>query len=558
MTVVRIARPALAFALAAFAAFAACADRGSDAATGGTLVIATVAWHPGPPPVVVDIQDRMVADLLYDRLAEIGQNLNTIGDGGFEARLARKWTWSTDSLSVAFDIDPRARWHDGAPVRATDVRFTLAVLKDPKTGSSVTPLLSNVDSVSIRDSLTAVVWFHRRTPQQFYDFVYQVHIIPEHIWKDVPRDKLATSDQARTPIGSSRFRFMRFEPAVRLELVADTTNYRGRAKLDRVVLSFITDAGAAITQLLTGQADMFENLPPPVIPKVDSSTTVRAVPYRNLQFAYFGFNNRDPKRLSAPHPILGDRRVRRALSMALDRHAMLSNFFGARGIIGVGPLPTTLLPDSALALPTFDRAAAEALLDSAGWPKSPDGIRRRGGKPLAFAILVPASSAGRMRYAVLIQEQLKAVGVNASIESMDFAAFNDRQKARQFDAAMMATGYDPTPSSVQQGWSTAGISQGGQNFVSYSNPLFDRLMDSASASFNEARGRAIYRRAYQALVDDAPAVWLYDLLPVAGLHKRVQPVGMRADEWWANLADWWITPSERIDRDRIGLRPAAP
>jgi peptide/nickel transport system substrate-binding protein len=554
MTVVRIARSAL------FLALAACADSGSTGATGGTIVLtAPGSWTPSPPPLIIDLIGRTVGDLVYDRLAEIGPRLNVIGDTEFEPRLARRWTWAPDSLSIAFEIDPRARWHDGKPVRAVDVQFTFGLVKDPRTGSSITAVIDNIDSVTTRDSLTAVVWYHRRTPQQFYDFVYQVHIMPEHVWKDVPRDKLATAEQGKSPIGTGRFRFGKFEPGVRLELIADTANFRGRAKLDRVVWQFASDAGATVTSLLTGQADMLELVPPPVLPRVDSSATLRVLKYQNLFFTYLGFNLRDPKRPAAPHPVLGDARVRRALSMALDRQALLSNVFGAHGVIGAGPLPSALLGGDSLSLLKFDRQRASALLDSAGWAQSPDGVRRRAGKPLTFALLVPTSSALRMRFAVLIQEQLKSVGANVTIESMEFTPYNDRQVARQFDAAMMTLGFDPSPMpTVKQAWSSAGIGKSGQNFVSYSSPKFDATIDSALASFDPARANTLFRRALQTVVDDAPGVWLYDVPALAGLHKRVQPVGMRGDGWWVNLADWWVPANERIDRDRIGLRTATP
>src|SRR5690348_5167630 len=120
--------------------------------------------------------------------------MNTIGDAGFIPQLARSWTWSKDSLSIAFSIDPRARWHDGTPVRANDVKFSVALIKDPKVGSSITPQLGNLDSASVTDSLTAVVWFKKVKPEQFYEFVYQVQIMPEHIWASVPRNQLANSD----------------------------------------------------------------------------------------------------------------------------------------------------------------------------------------------------------------------------------------------------------------------------------------------------------------------------------------------------------------------------
>lgn len=537
---------------------AACGDRAATGTTGGTVIMAAPsAWTPGPPPLIADQLSRVVNDQLYDRLAEIGPGLNTVGDAGFEPRLARSWTWAADSLSVTFALDPRARWHDGRPVRAGDVRFTFGVYKDPKIGSGVTSLLGNIDSVTVRDSLSAVAWFHRRTPEQFYELVYQMHVMPEHIWSSVPRDQLANSEAARTPIGSGRFRFVRFEPGVRVEIVADTANYRGRAKLDRVVWTLTPDAGTAVTQLLTGQADFLEFLPPDVVAKVDSSPTLRSVKFTGMIFAYLGFNTRDPKGLTNAHPILGDRRVRRALSMALDRAAMLRNVFDTIGVLGSGPYPLAL-SDTGVRLLPFDHAHAAALLDSAGWVMGANGIRAKGGAPLAFSLIVPASSRPRMRYAVLLQEQFKGIGASVALESMEFAAFLQRQNTGRFDAAMTATGVDPSPSTIKQVWASSSIGSGGQNYVRYSSPVFDATLDSALASFDPTRSRTLARRAYQTLVDDAPAVWLYDVLTIAGSHRRIRQANMRADGWWANLADWWIPAGERVERDHVGLRPASP
>jgi len=513
--------------------------------------------YPLLPPFAADGLSRLVTDNVFDRLAEIGPALNTRGTEGFTPRLAESWEYAADSMSIAFRIDPRARWHDGQPVRASDVRFTLNVLKDPKTATGYTAVLGTIDSVSVRDSLTAVIWFNQRTPEQFYDAVYQLVILPEHVLKDVPHDKLSTSPSASQPIGSGRFRFASMEPGVRIELIADTANYRGRAKLDRIIIAFAGEASAAVTRLLSGEADFMEIVPADVLPRLDSSATVRPVPYPGLQYAFLGFNHRDPRRAGQPHPIFSDRRVRQAIHAALDREAMLTNIFGGRGILGAGPYPRALA-DTTIRVPAFDRARAAALLDSAGWRAGGDGVRMKGGRPLEFGILVPSSSAPRMRYAVLIQEQLRAVGVRVNIQSMDFNAFAERQDAGNFDAALMAQATDPTPATTRQNWATSGIPPAGQNNTRYSNPRVDALLDSSLMSFDVARGREQYRRAVQNIIDDVPAVWLYDVLTVAGVHRRIRPEGMRADAWWSGLADWWIPADERIDRDRIGLRPAQP
>jgi peptide/nickel transport system substrate-binding protein len=162
-----------------------------------------------------------------------------------------------------------------------------------------------------------------------------------------------------------------------------------------------------------------------------------------------------------------------------------------------------------------------------------------------------------MRYAVLIQEQLKSIGAKVTLEPLEFMAFFARQDARNFDANLGATGADPSRASITQAWTKEGAAKGGQNYTNYVNPRVDALIDSALTTFDERRARDYYHRGVQLLVDDAPAVWLYDVLTIAGVHKRFRPAPMRPDAWWAHLADWSIPANERIDRDRIGLRPAA-
>jgi peptide/nickel transport system substrate-binding protein len=537
----------------------ACADRdgaaGGDA--GGTIVIPTPGGIGTPmfPPYAQDPMGRLAADALFDRLAEPGAELNTIGDRGFTPRLAQSWQWSADSLSIAFALDSRARWHDGRPVTANDVRFSLNLHKNPKAGAVQLSLIGDIDSVSVRDSLTPVVWFNRRSPEQFYTVTYNVFPLPEHLLKDIAPEALITSPAVAQPVGNGRFRLGAVEPGVRTELVADTSNYRGRPKLDRIVITAVADPGVAVTQLMAGQGDFIELVPPDAQSRVDSAPDLKLVPYPALQHVYLGFNFRDARGGTSPHPLFQDVRVRRAISMGLDRSAMLQNVFGGRGILGTGPSARPL-GDTTVTLPPFDRARAAALLDSAGWVAGAQGMRAKNGRPLTFRLAVPTSSATRMRYAVLIQEQLRELGIRVDIDQMDFNAFMDGAMRGRYDAALHGRASDPGLTDINQSWATGGAPPAGQNWVRYSNPAVNALADSLTKSVDPERARQLKRRAFQIITDDAPGVWLYDVLTIAGAHKRLRTEGMRPDAWWSGVADWWIPANERIERDRIGLRPA--
>jgi peptide/nickel transport system substrate-binding protein len=548
--------------LACLGLAAACSagDRtASNAASGGTLVI-SVASDAGTifPPHKYEATGAAVMDQLYDRLADIGDDLNTIGDKGFTPQLADHWDWSRDSLSIAFHINPRARWHDGQLVRASDVRFSFRIFTDTAVGSTASPEISNIDSVSVRDSLTAVVWYKHKRPEQFYDFVYNVYILPEHVLKDIPPGQLRTSDVPRKGIGSGRFRLVRWDAGRRIELVADTGNYRGRAKLDRVIWSIVPDASAALAQVLSGQGDLLELLPADQVHVLDSSKTVRAVPYPNLQYGFLAFNEVDPKNPAKPHPLFSDRQLRRALSMAVDRRAMLKNVFTGLGRLSYGPFPRSLaFADTTLNMLPYDTVKAKALLDSLGWRQSaPGAVRQRNGQPLRFNLTTWVSSRPRMAYAVLIQEQLRRVGVQADVEQLQANAAGEKQFKRTFDAMLITQSTDPSPSGYKQQWASSGAPPAGQNWGTYHDPRYDVLLDSALSTGDPGRVRAYMRRAFQLQIDDAPAIWLYDAPTIAAIHRRIHPAAFRADGWWAHLPDWTIPPNERLPRDRIGVAAA--
>ncbi len=487
--------------------------------SGGTLVIAT----PGDadnlfPPLTLSDQGRQVVDQLFDYLADIGPAMNTIGDAGFSPRLADSWSWAPDSSWIAFHLNPRARWHDGKPVRARDVQFTFRLLTDSALGSPVAATLGDIDSVSVRDSLTAVVWYRKRAPEQFFDFVYNVAILPEHLLRDIPVKSLASSQFARKPVGSGRFRFGRWDAGSRIEIVSDTGNYRGRARLDRVVWLVSPDMQAATTRLLAGEADFLEVVRGPAVEQVTASPRLRLLTSPSLDYGFMGFNMR-----RAPFK---DRDMRRALSMAVDRAAMARNVFDTLALSGIGPV-TRALPASAGAVAIgYDSASAAKLLAAHA--------------PVSFRLLVPTSSAVRMKYATLLQAQYRRFGVNVTIEPLEVNAFVQRLSKGDFDAVLNAWHTDPSPAAVLQAWGAADAPPNGANFVGYASRAFDSLVDSASRSPDPMRAAQYYGRAYATINADAPAVWLYEARNVSGVARRVRVANIRPDAWWSDLADWTV------------------
>ena len=530
---------------------AATACGGGDSDRGGTIVIGTGA-EPGTlfPPLASQSQARAVTELVFDKLADLGPSANTVGDADFQPRLAHQWTWSADSLAVTFQLDPRARWHDGAPVRAGDVRFAFAVYTDTLVGARFgTDLRNEIDSVSVADSVTCTVWFRRRTPEQFYNLVSTVMPLPEHLLGRVPRDSLATARFTREPVGNGPFRFVRWDPAQRVEIAAVDGFFRGRPGLDRVIWTYSSQNSTLVQQLRAGESDFVENLPPAALTDSLRLAGVRVVRRGNYDYNFLRFNLREGAS-DRSHHLFSDRELRRALAMALDRKAMVRSVFDSLGAVLIGPfVRAQWSADTSLAQVEFDRAATARVLDSLGWRAGTDGVRTRAGKPLSFSVLVPTSSAFRQSYAVIMQEQFRLVGVKMAVEKLDFPAFVERLHRHEFDAAMDNLTSSPSPSGVRQSWSTGAVRNGGLNYGSYANPVFDAHVDSALAARDARSAKAHYRAAYQTIITDAPAIWLYEPPQISGAQKRLQTGALRADAWWQGVPTWSIAASGRLPRD---------
>lgn len=502
---------------------------------------------------------RAVSEQLFEPLASIGDSLNVIGDRGFEPRLADRWDWSADSLSIAFHLNPAARWHDGVPVRAADVKFTHDIYVDSALAAPDASLFGDIDSVSVRDSLTPVFWFKRRSPHEFYVAAAEMYIVPEHVYGKVPTSTLAASDLLRHPVGSGRFKFSRWVPGATIEITANDAHYRAPAKLDRVIWTIAPDFGAASARFLSGEADFFESVRPEMLAQVERAPTLRVVTAPGFKYGFLALNLRDPKRPGAPHPLFGDRELRRALTMAVDRGSIVRSVFDTLAVQGLGPMvhamPTT---DTTIAEIPFDSARATRLLDSLGWRDIKDGVRYRNGVPLEFTIVTPSSSKERGRLAVLLQDQFKRVGVRARVQTLELNTLMQQIASRKFDAVMTTWSMDANPGAVRKNWgSDAAHEKGSSNYTGYASARFDAQLDRAASATSLSVARPLFTQAYQTIIDDAPAVWLFEPDNVVGVQRRIHLAPLRADAWWAHLADWSVADGERIERDRIGLRTSS-
>jgi len=555
--------PRISVLVACALALAACdsgATKSDDAsAVGGSIIIA-MQNEPRSllPPLINQIDEKIVEDQIFEPLAWLGDEGHL--DRDYRPGLADSWSWERDSTAIVFHLNPKARWQDGPPVRASDVRFTFGLYTDSIVGFKDRSSLARIDSVTARDSVTAVFWFKNRYPEQFYDAATRLLIVPEHLLAREPRATLLTSALGRQPVGSGRFRLGKWTPNASIELVADTANYHGRPNLDRVVFAVTTDQTALRTRLTTGEIDLAEVSTPAMFRTLKDQPDLRARMNPAYDYSFLLFNTRKPKQRQQPNALFADIGLRRAISMGIDRAKLVRSQFDSLAVVSTGPMTRAQpLADSTIVTIAYDSSGAARLLDSLGWTL-PAGktVRERRGQPLKFSVLVPTVSANRMTMIVAIQESLRKLGVEVTVDAVDGNTFVGRLGARDFDVVFHGMHVEPSVSGLRASWTVASArAANGLNFGNYENPRFDAHLDSALAARDLASARPHAKQAFETIVADAPAVWIYETRTATLMHKRIRPAHIVSTAWWAGLADWSIPPAERLPRDKVGLRVAS-
>ena len=528
-------------AFAVVAPILACAPERSSSAP-STVVIAVGEQAQLPVPVLKAVRNRVadneVADLLFLRLAALRAGGATSGDSGFEPQLASGWT-RRDSVTLAFDLDRRARWHDGHPVTAGDVVFTLRMARDTAWSPTLAGLLSRIDSVYAEGSERVVVHYRAPYAEQLYDAVFHVQPLPSHLLANMARDSAQRSAFAQHPIGNGPYRWVRSDGSSLIELAADTAFFLGHPAVARVLFRAAGDADARLNLLLSGEADVLAAVVPPLAngDRVTAAGNLRLVTVPSTSLGYLLFNTRDPADPKRPHPILSDVRVRRAVALALDRPAIVRAVLGPYGSVPYGPV-SSLLWVSRLTPKADARNLDESkrLLQSAGWADANgDGIVERRGRPLRLGINVPAPSATRKAMATLIQEQLRQAGIQADLVILDGPVHGERRNTGRFDIDFSGATQDPTPSGLTQSWSC----RGGSNVAHYCDAAVDSLLGSAIVSVSAAD--TLWKAALERIEADAPAVFVYTPVTVYGVSTRLAGVDIRPEAPWSRLWRWSVT-----------------
>jgi peptide/nickel transport system substrate-binding protein len=542
------------------AAMAACTGRGEDEPTardtarfGGTAVVTNNEDIDNLNPLVSaqKYSQEVNQYLLFLPLLKLDPEL------GFEPLLAERWEEHGDTAAT-FHLRRDVYWHDGVRTTAHDVEFTFARVFDPETAYPNAEYFGHWTAVTATDSFTIRVTFPPHADA--LGGVPFLPIVPAHLLDTVAPARMRQSAFNKRPIGNGPFRFVEYRSNDRWVFAANPDfpeALGGRPYLDRIVWRVIPDATAQVTEIRTGGADMSLTPPGDEFARLGAQPGLRGIDRPSRQFANVIWNTR-----VAP---LDDARVRKALTMAIDRQQIVQTLRGGYGTVAVGPIaPFHWAYEEQLSPPPFAPDSARALLAAAGLAdRNGDGVLQYpDGRPVRVELKLPAGSAINRDMAEMIRSNLAAVGMQVVTRVVDGSTMLQDVTSRQrnFQGAILA-------------WNSAlrlnlrdifHSAEADRPFAAagYANPRADSLIERVQFARNRAEATPIYRELQRLLREEQPWTFLYYYSDLVLVRDRLQGVEMDIRGALVSVHDWWVTdarqPRETVTRSDSADRSRDP
>lgn len=500
----------LALALAACAGNTPAATTKSSAPTSPAVL--HVGWPGSPdklnPGTGILSESYTVYDLVYDTLFRINF------DGTFSLGIADSYKASDDGKVYTFKIHQGVKFHDGQPLTAKDVAFSLQLYKDHADFPYLNFYTIPFEKIEAPDDSTVVLTLNKAIPN-LESQMLSLYVLPEHIWSKVKEGKAAAEFQNLEMIGSGPFKMKEYKQNEFVHLVANKEHFNRAPQLDEIVFQTFGNEDALVQALQTGQVDMITQMPNTAVPVLKRAQNIKLVTGAPLSPSVrdIVMNQVDPKNCPKEggkctgHPALRDRNVRLALAHATDKQNIIDV-----AMLGLAKPGLTLVAtgqafwyNNALKDYAFDIAQANKILDDAGYKdKNGDGVREMpdGAHPLIFRLQWPNNIPEAPRIAELLGKTWAQIGVKTDPQSVDPDTLTSLCcPAYDFDLMIWGWSWGPDPNDPLGVTRTDQIATGSSE-TGYSNPEFDKLYDQQTIERDKEKRKQLVFKMQEVLFND--------------------------------------------------------
>ncbi len=449
-------------------------------------------------------------------------------------QLAASQVWSEDRSELTIELRDDVFWSDGTPVSADDVRWTWQAQTSPDVAWPYASMKDSIVDVEVLGPRRLRVRFATASPSQLSDLNEGV-ILPRHAWSELPLADWRANNRwfQEHLVVNGPFTLESWEPQQQIVLRRNERYHvAGQPYLDRVVFRIVPQQANQIRQLLAGELDFVDHVGAAEAHKIQASPVTRLIAYWHRQYNYICWNVR--------RPLFAETAVRQALTMAIDRQALIDALSFGHARIATSPIISSVWAhDDRLEPWPYDPAAARRLLAEQGWRDGDgDGVLERNGRPFSFDLSTNADSTIRVDAAVLIQDQLRRVGVDAQVRRIEFTTLVDMNLEHDFDATLGGWGIDTSLDLTYAFHSDS--YENGHNFGGYSNPELDGLIEATRREIDPAARLELLHRAQGIIHRDQPYTFLWEPQRLAAVNRRVRNAQPNPLSSYFHLQEWWL------------------
>ncbi|RKP49937.1 peptide ABC transporter substrate-binding protein [Cohnella endophytica] len=517
---------------------------------GGTLTISTFSDIVSVNPIFInDTSSGDIEQLVFAKLYDLDRQSNlAVEPWSLAAELPKV---SADNKTYTIKLKNTAKWSDGQPITADDVKFTFDTIRTEETGAPGISQYDKIESITKADDYTLDI----KLKQVYAPFQFSLYssILPAHILKDVPLKSLKEDkfgvDPART-VTSGPWMFSEWKQGQYITLNRNP-NYWGETKphIDKIIYKIYADQNTEVQALLKGDTQMTEAVPLMQIDAIKKKDNLQVILKPGPTYEFIQFNFKDENFPDKYSPFKGQK-TRQAIAYAVNRQGMVDNVLkGSGGLMNSPFLPGSWADPGAEAV-NYEYSAdkAKALLAEDGWKPGKDGILVKDGHRFSFELQYNAGNSRREQVSTIIQDNLKDVGIEVKPKGIDFATWIDQNiTPGKFPAILLAWSLNNPDPDGESIFSSKYFPPTGQNGGWYVNKKADDLWVKGQQVVDQAERAKIYHELGKELSIDLPYVFLYQYgLPQAYDASKLKweendrPESSMGYGYLFHAINWWV------------------
>jgi len=467
----------------------------------GTLTL-TLPGMPTGYPVVASggLSDILATNVISEGLTRWKKDTLEV-----EPALATSWEANDDASVWTFTLRDGVKWHDGEPFTAEDVKFTFDLILNKDIRAAAAGQVDTLSSVEVISPNQVRMTFSKPNASLPLMLAYRMPIVPKHILEG--QDPNQPTAFIEHPIGTGPFKFAEAASGQFWATERNEEWWGGDVSLDEVVFRIMPDANSAVAQLRAGSADVALIRPQQISALEGGDIDVSAVEQPSVYYVSL-INNKPP---------FEDVKVRQAMNYAVDKEGIIKAVVDGYATVASGMIAPSIEGYTADVMQyPYDPEKAKALLAEAGWTEA-DGKLSKDGKPLSVELTTSTGVIGGPQLAQIIQQQLGAIGVEATINMVDFRDHWTGVFDGTFQTSVEYLNLQPSADI------TNALSCGGsQNRFAYCDPELDKMFADASAIAEPTARKAKYAEIQKRIGENPPGIWLYYPKEIRAISKRVQ------------------------------------